>query len=65
MVRFAYITGWRVKSEVLKLEWRHVDLKAGEVRLDPGTTKNGEGRTFPFTIDLKRVSTRSTLSMSA
>jgi len=65
VVRFAYITGWRVKSEVLKLEWRHVDLKAGEVRLDPGTTKNGEGRTFPFTIDLKRFSTRSTLSMSA
>ena len=25
VVRFAYITGWRVKSEVLTLEWRHVD----------------------------------------
>jgi hypothetical protein len=26
-VRFAYITGWRVKSEVLTLEWRHADLR--------------------------------------
>jgi integrase len=42
VVMFAYITGWRVKSEILPLEWRQVDLKAGELRLDPGTTKNGE-----------------------
>ena len=45
---FAYLTGWRVQSEILPLEWRHVDLKAGTVRLDPGTTKNQEGRMFPF-----------------
>src|SRR6476661_694544 len=30
-------------------------MKAGEVRLDVGTTKNGEGRVFPFTTDLRRV----------
>ncbi len=48
VVTFAYVTGWRVKSEVLSLEWRHVDFNAGEVRLEPGTTKNKEGRTFPF-----------------
>lgn len=53
VVMFAYITGWRVKSEVLPLEWRQVDLKAGEVRLEPGTTKNKEGRTFPFTRELR------------
>ena len=41
---FAYITGWRIPSEVLPLEWRNVDLEAGEVRLDAHTTKNGEGR---------------------
>ncbi len=29
VVRFAYITGWRMNSEVLTREWRHVDLKAG------------------------------------
>ena len=27
----------------------------GEVRLDAGTTPNGEGRVFPFTIELRRV----------
>ena len=52
---FAYITGWRIDSEVLPLEWRQVDFGAGEVRLDPGKTKNGEGRTFPMTRDLREV----------
>jgi integrase len=55
VVTFAYITGWRVKSEVLPLEWSQVDFKAGEVRLEPGTTKNGEGRTFPFTRELRTL----------
>jgi integrase len=53
VVQFAYVTGWRVKSEVLSREWRHVDFHAGEVRLEPGTTKNKEGRTFPFTRELR------------
>lgn len=30
------------------LEWSHVDLVAGVLRLDAGTTKNVEGRAFPF-----------------
>lgn len=55
IVEFAYITGWRIVSEVLPLEWRQVDFEAGEVRLDPGTTENGEGRVFPFTDDLRRL----------
>lgn len=58
MVTFAYLTGWRIPSEVLKLQWRQVDLKAGTVRLDPGTTKNKQGRLFPFgdhLPDLRRV----------
>jgi DNA-binding XRE family transcriptional regulator len=37
------------------LEWRQVDLQAGEVRLDAGTTKNGDGRVFPFTTALRQV----------
>ena len=54
---FAYITGWRIDSEVLPLEWRRVDATEclspdqdipGTVRLDPGTTKNDEGRVFPL-----------------
>jgi integrase len=55
IVTFAYITGWRIASEVLPLEWRQVDFDAGEVRLDAGTTKNDEGRVFPLTRDLRAL----------
>ena len=51
---FALLTGWR-KSEILSLEWRQVDWHGRVVRLDPGTTKNGEGRTFPFTAALEKL----------
>jgi integrase len=54
LASFMYITGWR-RSEVVGLEWRQVDFHAGEVRLDPGTTKNDEGRTFPFTVELRQL----------
>jgi integrase len=54
-VEFAYITGWRIASEVLPLEWRQVDFRASEVRLDAGTTKNREGRVFPMTDDLRAL----------
>jgi integrase len=54
-VQFAYITGWRIPSEVLPLQWRHVDVEARVLRLDPHTTKNDEGRTFPFTEALERL----------
>lgn len=47
VVRFAALTGWR-KGEILNLRWRHVDFTAGTIHLEPGTTKNAEGRTFPF-----------------
>ena len=49
VVEFAYLSGWRVRSEVLPLTWRQVDFEHGVVRLEPGSTKNDEGRTFPFT----------------
>ena len=47
-----YETGWRI-NELLSREWRH--LEAGVLRLDPGETKNGDGRTFPLTGDLLAV----------
>ncbi len=51
VMKFAYLTGWRIKSEILPLKWGvNVDLIAGEVRLEPGTTKNGEGRVFPVFV---------------
>lgn len=48
VVEFAYYTGWRIPSEVLRLTWAQVDFHAGVVRLEPRSTKNDEGRTFPF-----------------
>ncbi len=45
----AYTTGWRVRSELLALEWHRVDLAARTLRLEPGTTKSGEGRVFVMT----------------
>jgi integrase len=54
----AYITGWRVASEILTRQWAHVDFKAGWLRLDPGETKNGEGRMFPLTPDLRAALAR-------
>jgi integrase len=47
LVRFAALTGWR-RAEVLPLQWSQVDFAAGVVRLAPGSTKNDEGREFPF-----------------
>jgi integrase len=47
-VQFAYETGWRI-SEIRGLKERNVDFVGGEVRLDPGTTKNDDGRVFPMT----------------
>jgi integrase len=49
-IEFAYLTGWRVPSEVLPLRWAQVDFDAGVVRLEVGTTKNRAGRTFPFAV---------------
>ena len=47
-ITFACLTCWRVPSEILTLRWKQVDFSAGMVRLEPGTTKNDEGRVFPF-----------------
>src|SRR5690606_27685421 len=52
---FAYLTGWRIDSEVLPLQWRQVDFGGGVVTLDPGTTKNGEGGTFPMTVEVRAL----------
>jgi integrase len=46
---FMYWTGWR-RNETLTREWRHVDLDRGTICLEPGETKNGQGRTFPYDV---------------
>ena len=50
---FAYLTAWRLKAEILPLQWRQVDFKAGVVTLDVGSTKNRDGRTFPMIPELR------------
>ena len=55
VVRFAFAARWRTTSEVLPLEWRHVDWAGGCVRLDAHTTKNDEGQVFPFTADIEKI----------
>ncbi|MBI1734143.1 MAG: site-specific integrase, partial [Candidatus Rokubacteria bacterium] len=54
-VQFMFITGWRSRSEVLPLTWAQVDFAGGFVRLEPGTTKNNEGRAFPLIPELRAL----------
>lgn len=51
----AYLTGWRLRSEILTRQWRHVDFNAGWLRLDAHEAKNDEGREFPLIPELLRV----------
>jgi integrase len=54
-VQFMFVTGWRSRSEVLSLTWAQVDFAGGFVRLEPGTTKNNEGRAFPLIPELRAL----------
>jgi len=47
VAEFLYWSGWR-RGEALSLEWRHVDLRAGIIRIDD--SKNGDPRTLPFRV---------------
>jgi integrase len=53
VVTIAYTFGWRMQSEVLTLERRQLDLDVGTLRLEPGTTKNDDGRVVYLTPELK------------
>jgi Phage integrase family len=55
-IETAYITGWRIHDEIFTRQRYHADVKGrGWLRLDPGETKNGEGRNFPFTARLRAI----------
>jgi integrase len=53
-VTFAFKTGSR-KSEIVNLEWSQVDFEIGVVRLEPGMTKNDQGRTVYLDDELMEV----------
>jgi integrase len=53
-VTIAHTYGWCVQ-EILRLEGRQLDIEAGTLRLDPGTTKNDEGRVVYLTPELARL----------
>lgn len=57
LFEIAYITGWRMKSELLTRQWRHVDLNGkGWLRIDAGEAKDATaGREFQFTTWLREV----------
>jgi len=57
LFEIAYITGWRMKSELLTRQWRHVDLNGkGWLRIDPGEAKDASsGREFQFTTWMREA----------
>lgn len=50
VMQFALATGCR-RGEILQMEWRRVDFDRRVAWLDPGTTKNTEGRGLPLNRD--------------
>jgi integrase len=48
VVTFAYLTGWRVMSEILPLERRQVDWDGRVVRLDPVRRRTARAARFPL-----------------
>lgn len=57
LFEIAYITGWRIRSELLTRQWRHVDFSdRGWLRIDPGEAKDAtSGREFQFTTWMREV----------
>jgi len=54
MFEVGYTYGWR-HEELLALRARQVNLSAGTIRLEPGTTKNSEGREVSMTVPVKAL----------
>jgi integrase len=53
-LELAFTYGWR-KGELLALRVRHVNLKEGTIRLDPGMAKNREGREVRMTAKVREL----------
>ncbi len=49
-----YWTGMRA-GEIVMLRWEQIDLERGLLRLEPGTTKNNQGRLVPLVKEVVEV----------
>src|SRR5216684_5707625 len=58
VIQTAYITGWRIKSEILTRQKQHLDLQSGCLRLDQEETSSGEERRFPLTPGMRELLVR-------
>jgi len=56
-VSIAYQLGWRMQSEVLTLTRAQIDVEKGTLRLEPGSTKNDDGREIYMTPELNALVT--------
>jgi integrase len=54
LLTLAFYTGMRL-GELKKLRWSNVSLLDGQIRLDPGTTKNDEARLIPLMGELPEM----------
>jgi hypothetical protein len=72
-MQFDYVTGWRIDSEILPLQWRQINFDgrltpsqdlAGTIRLDAGTTKTTTGVCFRSLRNCATCSQPSTRSMN-
>ena len=57
MFEVGYTYGWR-HEELLALGVRQVNLSAGTIRLEPGTTKNDQGREVSMTLPVSALLTQ-------
>jgi integrase len=57
MFEVGYTFGWR-HEELLALRVRQVNVSAGTIRLEPGTTKNDQGREVSMTLPVKALLTQ-------
>jgi hypothetical protein len=58
VIQTAYITGWRIKSEILTRQKQHLDLQSGFLRLERGETNSREERKFPLTPGMRELLVR-------
>jgi integrase len=58
VIQTAYITGWRINSEILTLQNRHVDFDSECLRFESGRALDEKGRSFPLATELRALLVR-------